>query len=116
MLERVRASVRRIGRRGDARCRCAPDRDGALNIEMSTEPPNPNQVRGAHFALRERPAIFEAMGIKLVAGRDVHADDRRGGQPVALVNRAFVPALHAGRRSADRRHSPTATRQWIARR
>src|SRR5262249_37577785 len=45
--------------------------------------------RGAHSRFVSA-GFFEAMGIKLVAGRTFNADDRRGTQPVALVNRAFV--------------------------
>jgi len=66
-----------------------PDRDGALNIELASEPPDPNQVRGAHSRFASA-GFFEAMGIKLIAGRTFTVNDRRGGQPVAVVNRAFV--------------------------
>jgi putative ABC transport system permease protein len=66
-----------------------PDRDGALNIELLGEPPDPNQVRGAHSRVATM-GFFEAMGIKLIAGRTFTADDRRASQPVAVVNHAFV--------------------------
>jgi putative ABC transport system permease protein len=66
-----------------------PDRDGALNIELLGEPPDPSQVRGAHSRFAS-PGFFEAMGINVVAGRSFTVDDRRGTQPVAVINRAFV--------------------------
>ena len=66
-----------------------PDRDGALNIELLGDAPDPSKVRGAHSRFATR-GFFEAMGIKLLAGRAFTADDRRNGQPVAVVNRAFV--------------------------
>jgi putative ABC transport system permease protein len=95
MLERVRAaSGSPAGAASTLPLR--PDRDGALNIELSTEPPDPNQVRGAHSRFAS-VSYFEAMGIKLAAGRTFTPDDRRGGQPVAIVNRAFA-----------RRYFPTA--------
>ncbi|MGH9144179.1 MAG: ABC transporter permease [Vicinamibacterales bacterium] len=88
MLERVRSASG--GLAGAATTLpLRPDRDGALNIELSTEPPDPNQVRGAHSRFAS-VGYFDAMGIKLAAGRTFTPDDRRGGQPVAIVNRAFV--------------------------
>src|SRR5262249_43143543 len=88
MLERIRTATGGIvGAATTLPLR--PDRDGALNIELLGEPPDPNQVRGAHSRFAS-PGFFEAMGIKLIAGRTFTVDDRRGGQPVAVVNRAFV--------------------------
>ncbi len=66
-----------------------PDRDGALDIEIGGEPSDPNQSHGAHTRFAS-VGYFEAMGIRLAAGRAFTTDDRRGGQPVAIVNRAFV--------------------------
>ena len=88
MLERVRtASGGLAGAANTLPLR--PDRDGALNIDLGTEPTDPNQYRGAHSRFAST-GYFEAMGIKLAAGRTFTPDDRRGGQPVAIVNRAFV--------------------------
>jgi putative ABC transport system permease protein len=36
------------------------------------------------------PGLFDALGIKLISGRDFSADDREGTTPVAIVNRTFV--------------------------
>jgi len=88
MLDRVRAAT--SGAVGAATTLpLRPDRDGALNIELLGDPPDPNQARGAHSRFAT-VGFFEAMGIKLIAGRTFTVDDRRGGQPVAIVNRAFA--------------------------
>ena len=36
------------------------------------------------------PGLFDALGIKLISGRDFTPDDRQGTTPVAIVNRTFV--------------------------
>jgi predicted permease len=36
------------------------------------------------------PGFFDALGIRLVSGRDFTSDDRQGNQLVAVVNRTFV--------------------------
>jgi putative ABC transport system permease protein len=88
MLERVRsASGGLTGAASTLPLR--PDRDGALDIEIGTEAPDPNRGHGAHTRYASI-GYFEAMGIRLAAGRTFTRDDRRGGQPVAVVNRAFV--------------------------
>ena len=43
------------------------------------------------------PGFFEAMGIKLVAGRTFTDDDRQTSQRVAVVNRAFVRQYYPNR-------------------
>jgi putative ABC transport system permease protein len=65
------------------------DHDGALNVELESEAPDPNHVNGGHSRV-VTPGFFEAMGIKLIAGRTFTADDRKGTQPVVIVNRAFA--------------------------
>jgi len=65
------------------------DRDGTLSIELLGEPPDSNQIRGAHVRLVSA-GFFEAMGIKVVAGRSFTVDDRQETAPVVVVNRAFV--------------------------
>jgi hypothetical protein len=43
------------------------------------------------------PGFFDAMGIKLVAGRDFTTDDQATSGPVAVVNQAFVQQYLRGR-------------------
>jgi putative ABC transport system permease protein len=65
------------------------DQDGGLNVELADEPADPTRVRGA----RNRwviPGYFEAMEVKLIAGRLFTADDRLSSQRVAIVNRALI--------------------------
>ena len=89
MLEHVRAAS------GDAVVGSAStfplrvDHDGALNLELEGEASDPNRVLGGHIRT-VTPGFFEAMGIKLVAGRTFTADDRKDTQRVVIVNRAFV--------------------------
>jgi putative ABC transport system permease protein len=89
MLNRVRAAsgAALVGAASTLPLRV--DRDGALNIELLGDAPDPSQVRGAHSRFASA-GFFEALAIKLVAGRTFTADDRRGTLPVAVVNRAFV--------------------------
>ena len=45
------------------------------------------------FNTRQRivsPGFFAAMGVKLIAGREFHVDDRQGSPPVVIVNQSFV--------------------------
>ena len=89
MLNRVRAAsgTAQVGAASTLPLRA--DRDGAQNIELLGDAPDPRQVRGAHSRFASA-GFFEAMGIKLIGGRTFTVDDRRGTQPVAVVNRAFV--------------------------
>jgi putative ABC transport system permease protein len=65
------------------------DQDGGQNVELADEPAGPSLVRGARDR-RVTPGYFEAMGVKLIAGRLFTVDDRSTSQRVAIVNRAFV--------------------------
>jgi putative ABC transport system permease protein len=89
MLNRVRAASGGAPVGAASTLPLRPDRDGALNIELRDEPPDPTQVRGAHSRFVSA-GFFEALGINVVAGRAFTADDRRGTEAVAVVNRAFV--------------------------
>ena len=65
------------------------DRDGVLYVGVQGAPVDPEhpQVARAHRVSRE---FFDALGIKVIAGRGFSADDRIGTAPVAVVNRTFV--------------------------
>jgi putative ABC transport system permease protein len=42
------------------------------------------------------PGYLQLMGIRLLRGRDLSSDDRMGGEPVVLVNKAFVDKYWPG--------------------
>jgi putative ABC transport system permease protein len=65
------------------------DQDGGQNVELADEPAGPALVHGARDR-RVTPGYFEAMGVKLIAGRLFTVDDRNTSERVAIVNRAFV--------------------------
>jgi hypothetical protein len=71
------------------------DRDGTTDIELANEAHNPNRVRTGRARV-VTPGFFEAMGIKLIAGRTFTADDRETTQRVAVVNRAFARRYFSG--------------------
>lgn len=72
------------------------NQEGTLNVELDGEPVDPNHIRGARSRFAT-PGYFEAMGIKLVAGRTFTDDDRRASERVAIVNRAFVRQYYPDR-------------------
>ena len=65
------------------------DRDSVLYMGVQGDSVDPDHplVSRAH---RVNERFFEAMGIRVVAGRDFTADDRASTMPVAIVNRTFV--------------------------
>jgi putative ABC transport system permease protein len=96
MLSRVRAAAGGAIVGSAASFPFQADRDGTLNIELQSEPPNPNRVSGGHIRV-VAPGFFEAMGIRVLAGRTFTADDRQSTQRVVIVNRAFVRRFLANR-------------------
>src|SRR5262249_2527093 len=51
----------------------------------------PELNKGATSHIRHvTPGFFEAMGIRIIAGRDFNVDDRKDSTRVAIVNRAFA--------------------------
>lgn len=96
LLGRVRATARdaKVGAGGTFPLR--GDQVGALNVELDGEPVDPNRSRGGQVRF-VTPGYFEAMGIKLVAGRTFTDDDRQTSQRVAVVNRAFVRQYYPDR-------------------
>jgi putative ABC transport system permease protein len=89
MLSRVRAAAGGGPAGSTSSFPLQPDRDGALNVELQSEAPDPNRVTGGHIHMAT-PGFFEASGIKVLAGRTFTADDRKNTQRVVVVNRAFV--------------------------
>ena len=73
-----------------------PNRDGTVIIGVQGETWDPAQPNNAHVR-NVSVGLFEAMGVKLVAGRLFTDADRRGTQPVAVVNQRFVQLFLSGR-------------------
>jgi putative ABC transport system permease protein len=96
MLDRVRASAggARVGSASTFPLRI--DHDGIFNVEIDGDPPDPDSSRGGRIRV-VTPGFFEAMGIQVLAGRTFTADDRKGTQPVAIVNRTFAHHYFQGR-------------------
>ncbi|MBZ5621636.1 MAG: ABC transporter permease [Acidobacteriia bacterium] len=59
------------------------------------------------------PGYFETLGLSLLSGRLLTADDRTGQQPVALVNQAFARQYLKGQDAVGRRLSRGQGRPWI---
>lgn len=66
-----------------------PNRDGTVIVGVQGETWDPAHPNNAHVR-NVSVGLFEAMGVKLVAGRLFTDADRRGTQPVAIVNQSFV--------------------------
>jgi putative ABC transport system permease protein len=89
LAERIRQRLARLpGVRAAA--------DSAVPVlagETFIEPPAHTAVATVLFQHRAvSPGYFRVLGIPLLQGRDFNADDRPGGTPVAIVNRAFAIA------------------------
>ncbi len=101
LLDRIRAvpGVASVGAASTFPFR--PNRDGVVNVAVDGAPAqDPNALIGAHIRIVS-PGFFQAMGIKVLAGRVFTADDRHETQPVAVVNQAFVHTFLSG-------HNPIA--------
>jgi putative ABC transport system permease protein len=72
------------------------DRDGVLYLGVQGHPPDPDHPRVAR-AHRVSQDFFDAMGVKLKAGRGFTDDDRPTTAPVAIVNRTFERRYLEGR-------------------
>jgi len=70
--------------------------DNSIFVQLQGDAPDP-----AHpMSTRQRtvgPGLFDALGIKLVSGRDFTEDDHAGTTPVVIVNRTFVRRFLGGR-------------------
>jgi putative ABC transport system permease protein len=96
MFGRIRAAVpdAKVGASGTVPMRGDPV--NALTVELQGETVDPNKMRGAQFRFIT-PGYFEALGVKLIAGRMFTEDDRQTTERVALVNRAFVRQYYPDR-------------------
>jgi predicted permease len=73
-----------------------PNRDGTLIIGVQGETWDPARPTNAHVR-NVSVGFFEAMGVKLIAGRTFTDADRGDSMPVALVNQEFVRRFLNGR-------------------
>jgi putative ABC transport system permease protein len=96
MFGRIRAAVpeARIGASGTVPMR--GDVSAGQSIELQGEVVDPNKMRGAQLRF-VTPGYFDALGVKLIAGRKFTDDDRQTTERVALVNRAFVRQFYPDR-------------------
>ncbi len=96
VMRRVR-SVPGVARAGAAATfPLQPNRDGTVIIGVQGEtwdPAHPNNANVRNVST----GFFEAMGVKLIAGRLFDDGDRRGARPVALVNQTFARMFLHGR-------------------
>ncbi|HEY6358912.1 MAG TPA: FtsX-like permease family protein, partial [Vicinamibacterales bacterium] len=96
LLDRIRhqAGVIAIGSTSDFPLN--GNQDNSIFVQLLGDAPDP-----AHpMSTRQRtvgPGLLDALGIKLVSGRDFTEDDHAGTTPVAIVNRTFVRRFLGGR-------------------
>jgi predicted permease len=72
------------------------NQDNSIFVQLQGDAPDPVHPMGT----RQRavsPGLFNALGIKLVSGRDFTDDDHAGTTPVVIVNRTFVRRFLDGR-------------------
>jgi len=69
---------------------------------MEGRPASEDQSGGGLF-YRVTPGYFDAMGIPLLAGRDISADDREGSLPVVVVSTSFVEQHLSGENPVGKR-------------
>ncbi|MBL8229638.1 MAG: ABC transporter permease [Bryobacterales bacterium] len=79
-----------------------------LAVEGVT-PPDPNQPRRAHIRW-VTPGYFEAMGMKMVAGRAFRDTDRAGAAPVMIVNQTAARMYFPEGRAVGHRGKPGGTK------
>jgi predicted permease len=96
LFGRIRAAVPNatIGASGTVPLRGDPV--NALLVELQGEVVDPDKIRGAQVRF-VTPGYFEALGVKLIAGRMFTDDDRQTTERVALVNRAFARQFYPDR-------------------
>ncbi|HKW03557.1 MAG TPA: ABC transporter permease [Vicinamibacterales bacterium] len=97
LLERLRAlpNAAGVGASSNFPLRGGSGQENSLFVELHGEPMDPAHPLNS----RQRsagPGFFDAMGIKVLAGRDFSAEDRQT-PPVVIVNRAFARRYLTGK-------------------
>ena len=98
LLDRLHAlpGVAAVGASSNFPLRGGSGQENSLFVELHGEPMDPAHPLNS----RQRsagPGFFDAMGIKLLAGRDFSAEDRQGTPAVTIVNRAFARRYLTGK-------------------
>ena len=70
--------------------------ENSLFVQLRGETMDPAQPMGSRQRFAS-PGLFNAMGVRLIAGRDFTMDDRQGTAPVAIVNSTFVRRYLSGK-------------------
>jgi predicted permease len=87
--------------------------DSTAFVDITNRPTDPAQRPNGRLRIVS-PGFFEVCNIKIVAGRSFTEEDRRGGAPVVVVNRAwarkFMPDLDPLRERVDPGPGAFATR------
>ncbi len=93
------SALRNLGASGVGVASTAPLRhewDSTVFADITGRPTEPSSRPNARLRIID-PGFFDVMGMRMVAGRAFTIDDRRGGDPVAIVNQAwarkFLPGL-----------------------
>ncbi len=81
---------------------------GALPIEIEGKEYKDDKDRPNTSLEQISEGYFEALGVKLLEGRDFNADDSDQKQPVAIVNGAFARKHFAGQSAVGRRFRTVA--------
>jgi predicted permease len=72
-----------------------PGPENALLVHLEGDPDATQNYNSRQRVVS--PGLFNAMGVKFLAGRDFTTDDRPGSPPVAIVNRSFARMYLSGR-------------------
>src|SRR5262245_30369650 len=98
LLDRLRAlpGVAGVGASSNFPLRGGSGQENSLFVELHGEPMDPAHPLNS----RQRsagPGFFDAMGIKVISGRDFSPEDRRGTPAVVIVNRSFARRYLTGK-------------------
>jgi putative ABC transport system permease protein len=98
VTERVKAigGVRSVGSSPAFPLHAGRNNVGVTYVLFQGETADPDHPRSSRYHAVS-PDFFDAMGIRLLAGRGFTADDRQGTGPVAIVSQSFARRYLAGR-------------------
>ena len=94
VLERLRGAPGVVAAGAIDAAPLADDRQGT-SVEIDGRPQPSSEPPNVNFAF-VTPGYFQALGMRLIGGRDFTAQDRRGTQPVIIVNQSFARRFFRG--------------------